>query len=117
MKKLLGIVVLGLLWCNVGFAGCTDDLDTTFEWLDLGMTRVNKDDRPSWAYFTWKNKTDKKIRITRIFLETADKKIVIEKKFKDYFIHPFRIGDWMIQITGINLDVVDSPVFECRYDK
>ena len=21
MKKLLGIVVLGLLWCNVGFAG------------------------------------------------------------------------------------------------
>ena len=22
MKKLLGIVVLGLLWCNVGFAEC-----------------------------------------------------------------------------------------------
>jgi len=24
MKKLLGIVVLGLLWCNVGFAGCIE---------------------------------------------------------------------------------------------
>jgi len=25
MKKLLGIVVLGLLWCNVGFAYCIGD--------------------------------------------------------------------------------------------
>ena len=24
MKKLLGIVVLGLLWCNVGFAECIE---------------------------------------------------------------------------------------------
>ena len=32
MKKLLGIVVLGLLWCNVGFAEsyvCKDDETTT----------------------------------------------------------------------------------------
>ena len=26
MKKLLGIVVLGLLWCNVGFAGVEEVL-------------------------------------------------------------------------------------------
>ena len=25
MKKLLGIVVLGLLWCNTSFAECIDD--------------------------------------------------------------------------------------------
>ena len=27
MKKLLGILVLGLLWCNVGFAECVKGTD------------------------------------------------------------------------------------------
>ena len=106
---------MGLLWCNVGFAGCTDDLDTRFEWLANDITRVNKDDYPRWAYFEWKNKTEKKIRITRILLKTADGKTVIEKKFENFFIYPFRIGDWMIDIQGINLNVVDSPFYECGY--
>ena len=29
MKKLLGIVVLGLLWCNVSFASCYEAMITT----------------------------------------------------------------------------------------
>ena len=38
MKKLLGIVVLGLLWCNVGFAECIKGDCTsgqgTYTWSD-----------------------------------------------------------------------------------
>ena len=38
MKKLLGILVLGLLWCNVGFAECIEgDCNNgygTFTWTD-----------------------------------------------------------------------------------
>ena len=48
MKKLLGIVVLGLLWCNVGFgksitlSGCVNDNSNTFE-----KFRIN------WTNGTW----------------------------------------------------------------
>tara|TARA_B100000029_G_scaffold508741_1_gene596350 strand:+ start:600 stop:1043 length:444 start_codon:yes stop_codon:yes gene_type:complete len=119
MKKFLGIVLLSLLWCNVVFAGCTDDLDASFEWLALDMRTVNKDDHPAYAYFTWKNKTDKKIRITRIFLETADGKTVVERKLENFFVYPYRTNDIWIEkenIISLNLDVVDSPAYECNYN-
>jgi hypothetical protein len=32
MKKLLGIIVLGLLWCNVGFSGTSGDLTTSWNY-------------------------------------------------------------------------------------
>ena len=33
MKKLLGILVLGLLWCNVGFANDKEKIRLFNEWL------------------------------------------------------------------------------------
>ena len=39
MKKLLGILVLGLLWCNVGFAGSFDSKKLEEECLASGKTK------------------------------------------------------------------------------
>ena len=42
MKKLLGIVVLGLLWCNVGFAEILDQRKYICKTdSNIGMTKVN----------------------------------------------------------------------------
>ena len=32
MKKLLGIVVLGLLWCNSAYAWCSPEFGGLFDW-------------------------------------------------------------------------------------
>ena len=38
MKKLLGILVLGLLWCNVGFAGEMNVWKKNIKFRDLQKT-------------------------------------------------------------------------------
>ena len=62
MKKLLGIVVLGLLWCDVGFANPCD-----------GWSWYHKNEM---ATFEFENKSDYVAKITSVTIKTQDGKIM-----------------------------------------
>ena len=68
MKKLLTIVVLGLLWCNPSFAGCKDNIN--FKWWKDGNIIV-------WEFY---NKGSKHIRITKVWVSDSDGDKIINKK-------------------------------------
>ena len=69
MKKLLGILVLGLLWCNVVYADhCGLDFDRSWNW----------NDDKTWMEWSFKNKTDKAITILSTGLKTRDKKLCMK---------------------------------------
>ena len=106
MKKLLGIVVLGLLWCNVGFAGhCGHDLDRDWEW-GSGKT---------YMVWTIKNKTNKSIVITSVGLWAKDNETEMLRKKKEYYIKPFGVKEISVYVGDLNLDVSGSGFTSCRY--
>jgi hypothetical protein len=59
MKKLLGIVVLGLLWCNIGFAEWTHIAETekVNEYID--EETIGKEDGITYFWSLRDNKNDK----------------------------------------------------------
>tara|TARA_B110000211_G_C13813444_1_gene435973 strand:+ start:13 stop:276 length:264 start_codon:yes stop_codon:yes gene_type:complete len=69
MKKLLGILVLGLLWCNVGFAGELTGTETISQLLDKGYKIINEDSSKATLYmkhFTLRKKSSLVICTVRI---------------------------------------------------
>ena len=117
MKKLLGIVVLGLLWCGPVIAGCADFLD--FSWKFIGKDRVThvSDEHAHYAKFTFKSSSDKTIRINFVRLITADGKIVKKKEYVDFYIKPYgKDSDLMDGMKSLNLDVVTSGGYSCRFE-
>ena len=69
MKKLLGIVVLGLLWCDVGFANPCD-----------GWSWYHKNEM---ATFEFENKSDYVAKITSVTIKTQDGKIMHTSRKKN----------------------------------
>ena len=105
MKKLLGILVLGLLWCNVGFA----------EDIMLSCEPSNKKDKPISVVL---NDKEKKViydgsKMTRQYngLLYGDKKIVFVQNAETYSANIDRI-------TGIVEEVWTKPFktkfFKCK---
>jgi len=116
MKKLLGIIVLGLLLCGNAYAGCSDFLD--FEWKFIGKDRTThvKSERAYFAKFTFKSSSEKTINITQTHLSTASGKKVDIDKYKDFTIKPFgKSSDLMYGMQSLNLDVVTSGGYHCNY--
>ena len=106
MKKLLGIVVLGLLWCNVGFADhCGHDLDRSWDW-SSGKTHME---------WTIKNKTNKSIVITSVGLWAKDNETEMFRKRNEYYIKPFGVKKIRVYVGDLNLDVSGSGFTSCRY--
>jgi|TARA_R110000787_G_scaffold282474_1_gene394353 hypothetical protein len=69
MKKLLGIIVLGLLWCNNGFAGELTGTETISQLLDKGYKIINEDSSKATLYmkhFTLRKKSSLVICTVRI---------------------------------------------------
>ena len=86
MKKLLGIVVLGLLLSGNAYAGCKSDIK--FKWWTGVGNQVS---------FQFDNKKSKHIRITRIYVKDADGDIITDvnprtwrttNKSKGWFVSP-----------------------------
>ena len=106
MKKLLGIVVLGLLWCNTAFADhCGHDLDRSWNW-DLNKSHME---------WTIKNKTNKSIVITSAGLWAEDNETEMVRKRKEYYVKPFGVIEISVYVGDLNLDVAGSGFTACRY--
>ncbi len=121
MKKLLAIVVLGLLWSGNAKADCTDD--TNFVWRYGDKTK-------SYILIDYASKNDKPIIITKAYVYTKDKKIV-KQISKDYLLEPFRKSNrnlaelanegnpkesvTFINLRGYNTEVIASVGYACRY--
>ena len=75
MKKILGIVVLSLLWGNFSYAGCKDDIDMSWKQPNpytpvVGFINVKV------IYFVFVNNNNKDISITAVRMLTADNQII-----------------------------------------
>ena len=104
MKKLFGILVLGLLWCNTSFAGCGEDIEGSWKYTG----------GKSFVKYTFKNTSSNSIVITRVGLQTVNKETVVESK-KEVYVKPFGVKSTEFYVGDINLDVVDTGFRSCRY--
>ena len=66
MKKLLGIIVLGLLLSGNAYADCKDDID--MNWVKSNITPT--------VHFEFLNNNNKDISITAVRMLTADNQII-----------------------------------------
>ena len=115
MKKLLGIVVLGLLLTGNSFAGCKKDIK--FNW-----SKAPKGSGAGEVFFNFKNNGREHIRITLIYVKDADGDEIIEFKpksdfgSKGIFVDPrneYRISrtDWNAYKYG------KTAGWKCSYQK
>ena len=120
MKKLLGILVLGLLLNVKSFAqeSCLDFIEGKWWYAgDDGITKVSKEDNPGWARFEFKSTSDKDITITRLYLLTADGKEVVNTS-RNVFIRSYgKAHSMMFSLATLNLDVVKTASYSCKFGK
>ena len=106
MKKLLGIVVLGLLWSNFSYAGCKDDIDISWR----------KQAHESYVA-EFLNNNNKNIIITEVKLLTADNQII--KTHQPYadrkFLKPFGKTIAVITTDDVNEKFWKLSDYSCSY--
>ena len=120
MKKILGIVVLGLLLNVKSFAqeSCLDFIEGKWYYAgDDGITKVSKEDNPGWARFEFKSTSDKDITITRLYLKTADGKEIVNTS-RNVFIRSYgKAHTMMFSLATLNLDNVKTASYSCKFGK
>ena len=108
MKKLLAIVVLGLLWSASVYADCTDDLDFENKWYNV---------KYPYQEFTFKNKSKNTIEIltTGIYAKNS-KDIVIEWNKAPIIVFGYRQLTFSKPYLGnLNPDILGNRYYTCRY--
>ena len=117
MKKLLGILVLGLLWCNVGVAAdCQDDIDFSWKYSSKNPAILHTGKLTSQArYMTfYKNPTKNKHLIVKVDLVNDDKEIVFTQKI-DEIIKPYHSTYFHFQTpSGFMDEIVAFATMSCR---
>ena len=110
MKKLLGIVVLGLLWCNVASSSCKDDIKVVI----LPKTGAHV----GYFNFLITNPTKNKIKVFSYELLTEKGETMIKKapNFQPTIVFPFsRKTSIMVGRSGLMIELVKGRNFECKY--
>ena len=105
MKKLLGIMVLGLLLSGNAYASCSDYV--SFTWTN---------DYPK-AKFDFKSTSDKKIYITDLYIY-KDSKIEVKRRSSDRYITsmiPYGKTTANMSISNLNQDFVKQATYNCSY--
>ena len=116
MKKLLSILVLGLLLSGNGYAGCKNDVE---------MKWSIKDDR--FVRFTFLNNSKNKINIYEYGILTINNKLIKKNKKSDIE----KIGDTPVlsgaylgkfgrevrdlSVIDINTNVIQYAYYHCKY--
>ncbi len=108
MKKLSIYVFLGLMFCNVGFADCKDDLEVYRKNLDSG-----------YFVFFFANPTNKTIKISKIQFLNSDKTIIFKQddvwEYK-ITINPYsKIRSMEIGRPDFMGELVKYHEFSCEY--
>ena len=116
MKKLLSIIVLGLLLGGNGYAGCKNDVEVKWS---------IKDDR--FVRFTFLNNSKNKINIYEYGILTINNKLIKKNKKSDIE----KIGDTPVlsgaylgkfgrevrdlSVIDINTNVIQYAYYHCKY--
>ena len=110
MKRFLMIIVLGLLWCNVSFADCRDDLDYEVTAEDAGGEKL------FYVIYIIKNNSKNYIKIVETNIKTASKDIII-KRNENKLIKPFGATDifHIRPLEGYNKDLAKYFGIICEY--
>ena len=102
MKKLLAILIVGLLWGNVGFANPCDD----WSW----NTNVNL----NAAFFTVENKSDYVAKITAATIKTKDSKIMYRDEFiRPIYVKPFTKRDFKVNHESLMWNLAQMASISC----
>ena len=114
MKKLLGIVVLGLLWCNVGVAQvikyeCTSPTFPKLSYINYQIDLGNKSAEAQWVY------DGKFYQDTYTILSVDSEKVFLRSRTssndKDWYFYYATNQRTYTPETG------NSDSYNCRYDK
>mgnify|MGYP001193429707 CR=1 FL=1 len=106
MKKLLGIVVLGLLFLGNAYASCLDDVDMEVSQPNRYILEID---------FELLNNKGKSIEITEVKISTADNETIKSIEPYDYILKPFGRAVIKMSIADINKNVWKKSGFSCRY--
>ena len=107
MKKLLGIIILGLLWSNIANAECGDEINPTWSHNDFNAT------------FDYKSTSAKTIYITKIDILTSNDGVM--KSIKNHrlgyvlSIRPYGAATKKVSIRNLNLNLIDAASWWCSY--
>ena len=115
MKKFLAIIILCIFWNVNAYAKCSDDLDRSWKYGPDNYFMI----------YTFKNKTNKSIIITRVGLKDKSGNIMAEQKVyvrkcadcavpvgdDDLYINPYGVNKILISVNHLNLEVA-GDLFE-----
>ena len=116
MKKLLGIMVLGLLLSSNAFAGCRDDVE---------MKWSIKDDR--FVRFTFLNNSNNTINVYEYGILTPDSKLIKKNKKSDIktlggmpvvdgtILRNFGREVRDMNVIDININMIQYAYYQCKY--
>ena len=110
MKKLLGILVLGLLWCNVAHSSCKDDL--------LLSVTEQKGKHLGFFIYNFTNPTKNKIKIISYEFLSKKGETMIKRSgdFHVRVVFPFtRKSSGMIGRGGLMTELIGEWHYECKY--
>ena len=118
MKKLLGIIALGLLWCNVGFAeielNCKIDVHVK-SYSQLGATKNETTIYDKWGDLD-PYKIKQKIRDDKVFTKTdAQAKVGLEGNIYETIINDRRYIVGKIIKRDSDGIVVDHLIYDKKY--
>jgi len=100
-------------WAN----HCGHDVDRSWIYTQNYSSKYRVDkSRAKYAYWTFKNKTNKQITIQSIGLWSAGRIIMKEQKVNKY-LKPFGIINAKMYVGDLNLDVAGSGFSRCNYGK
>ena len=106
MKKLLGIVVMGLLLSGNAYASCLDDVELTVTQPNSYLSVIN---------FELLNNNNKSIEITEIRISTADNQTIKSYEPFNQILKPFGRIVLRMNIEDINKKVWKKSGYSCRY--
>ena len=107
MKKLLGIVALSLLWFNLSYASCLNDIDMEVSQPNRYILEIN---------FELLNNKGKSIEITEVRISTADNQTIKSFEPYKYILKPFGRAVIKMSIADVNKNVWKKSGFSCRYN-
>ena len=115
MKKLLGILVLGLLWCNTSFAGCKDYVEFTWKYTDDNIAILMDGSlQDGFRYSTqFKNPSKNEVIIKKVELLSADKEIMFTQQL-NITLEPYHEDHAnFLASSGLMHELVNSVRMHC----
>ena len=109
MKKIIFLIFL--LFPMKSFAGCTDEID--FSW-EYGMGNEA-------AFFKFKSKSSRDIQISELGIWSKNDKLMRTYANEEFgfdgifYLNAYEVQQPMLNVRGLNLDMSKSAGYKCEY--